>query len=114
MQNQNLTSALAYAALTTPSGSDEKLLYESIVEIPQYQSAKASFLLDKEDEEMVVEDSFDGFKQMYQPILKENFQDVMEIKDGKFLIDRKDPATQRLLLTSINDNIYKNLDGFSV
>ena len=38
----------------------------------------------------------------------------MEIKDGKFLVDRKDPATQRLLLTSINDNIYKNLDGFSV
>ena len=73
MQNQNLTSALAYAALTTPSGSDEKLLYESIVEIPQYQSAKASFFLDKEDEEMVVEDSFDGFKQMYQPILTDKF-----------------------------------------
>ena len=42
---------------------------------------------------MVVEDSFDGFKQMYQPILREKFSDVMEIKDGKFLIDRKDPAT---------------------
>ena len=54
---------------------------------------KASFFLDKEDEEMVVEDSFDGFKQMYQPILTEKFSDVMEIKDGKFLIDRKDPAT---------------------
>ena len=58
-----------------------------------YIAKKASFFLDKEDEEMVVEDSFDGFKQMYQPILTERFQDVMEIKDGKFLIDRKDPAT---------------------
>ena len=73
MQNQNLTSALAYAALTTPSGSEERDIYESIVEIPQYQSAKASFFLDKEDEEMVVEDSFDGFKQMYQQILQDKF-----------------------------------------
>ena len=74
--------------MTTPSGSDEKDIYESIVEIPQYQSAKASFFLDKEDEEMVVEDSFNGFRQMYEPILTEKFSNVMEIKDRKFLIDR--------------------------
>ena len=39
-------------------------------------------LLDKEDEEMVVEDSFDEFKLMYEPIIKKHFLDVMEIKNG--------------------------------
>ena len=70
------------------------VLYHFFLTLFLYHIAKkASFFLDKEDEEMVVEDSFDGFKQMYQPILTDRFQDVMEIKDGKFLIDRKDPAT---------------------
>ena len=30
---------------------------------------RMSYLLDKEDEETVVEDSFEGFQQMYQPII---------------------------------------------
>ena len=34
IKNNNLRSALAYAALITPSGSDESQLYENIVEIP--------------------------------------------------------------------------------
>ena len=35
-QEVNLTSALAYAALTTPNGATESELYENIVEIPHY------------------------------------------------------------------------------
>jgi len=72
--------------MSTPTGSDENILYETIVEIPHYQcksivihylkfpafliiisslEKKISYLLDKEDEEMVVEDSFDAFQKMY-------------------------------------------------
>lgn len=63
---------------------------------------------------MVVEDSFDAFKQMYQPIALDKFKDVFEIKDGKFIIDSEDKATQKMLYMAINDNIHKNLEGFSV
>ena len=35
-QQRNLTSAVAYAAMTTPSGSDERKLYQAIVQIPHY------------------------------------------------------------------------------
>lgn len=42
---------------------------------------------------MVVEDSFEAFQKIYQPIAQEKFKDVLEIRDGKFLIDSKDKAT---------------------
>jgi hypothetical protein len=38
LQQKNLESALAFAALTTPAGASERELYENIVEIPQYDS----------------------------------------------------------------------------
>ena len=62
--------------MTTPNGAEEKTLYETIVEIPHYQckyhstqkanyyfatEKRISLLLDKEDEEMVVEDSLEAF-----------------------------------------------------
>ncbi len=53
---------------------------------------RISHLLDKEDEEMVVEDSFDAFQKMYKPILDENFKDIMQLRDGKFYIDSNDKA----------------------
>lgn len=49
-------------------------------------------MLDKEDEEMVVEDSFDAFQKMYKPILNENFKDIMQLRDGKFYIDSNDKS----------------------
>ena len=52
-----------------------------------------SYLLDKEDEETVVDDSFEAFRAMYEPVMHENFKDLMELKDGKFLIDSDDKAT---------------------
>ena len=48
-QQKNLKSALAYAALTTPSGYEERDLYENIVGIPHYESHYLQ-LLDREDE----------------------------------------------------------------
>ena len=49
-----------------------------------------SYLVDKEDEEAVVNESFTEFKQMYQPLIKERFGSVMEISsDGTFYIDTK-------------------------
>ena len=70
--------------------------------------------MDREDEETVVDDSFDSFREMYSPIIAQHFADVMEVRDGKFYIDNNDPRTQKRLLMAINDNVYKNLEGFSV
>ena len=132
--------------MSTPNESPERTLYETIVEIPHYQCKKkrkknqqfaffslfyllltkmlpwcdeekrVSYLLDKEDEETVVEDSFEGFQQMYKPLIENNsnFKDMMEIRDGKFFIDNECKATQRALLMHINDNVYKNLEKFSI
>lgn len=64
----------------------------------------------------MVQDSFEGFQEMYKPLIAEDpaFRDLMEIKDGQFLINNECSATQRQLLMQINDNVYKNLNGFSV
>ena len=63
-----------------------------------------------------MDDSIDAFRAMYQPILQESaFRDCMEVKDGKFFVDAAhSKATQKLLLMNINDNVHKNLDGFSM
>ena len=52
-------------------------------------------MLDKEDEETVVEDSFEAFQEMYRPIIEDNqtFKDIMQIKDGKFYIDNESKVT---------------------
>ena len=61
-QQKNLESALAFAALThdVKSNATEYDLYEEIVMIPHYEQ-KYLQLLDKEDEEGVVEDNFKEF-----------------------------------------------------
>ena len=40
---------------------------------------KLSYLLDKEDEETVVKDSFEGFQEMYRPLIENHasFKDIM-------------------------------------
>ena len=100
--------------MTTPNGSDEKLLYQSIVAIPHYDQKRVSYLMDREDEQTVVDDSFDAFRAMYAPVIREHFNDIMEIRGGKFYIDNNNIATQKRLLMSINDNVHKNMKGFSV
>lgn len=82
LQPRNLRSALAYAALTTKSGASERDLYEAIVGIPQYESWFGQ-LLDREEEKLIVEESFGQFQGLYRPIIKEEFKDVFEItEDG--------------------------------
>ena len=54
---------------------------------------RVSLLLDKEDEETVVDDSFDQFKAMYEPVIRNQFGDVMEIRNGKFYIDNESKHT---------------------
>ncbi len=56
-QQKNLASALAFAALSTKDGATEHEIYSNIVLIPHYQQ-KQLHLLDKEDEEGVVDDHF--------------------------------------------------------
>ena len=60
IQQKNLESGLAFAALTTPSGTNEKELYENIVEIPHYDSTWLQ-LLDKENETALVEENYEQF-----------------------------------------------------
>lgn len=60
LQQRNLRSAMAFAALTTPSGASEHELYGNIVQIPHYES-KWLQLLDREDEETLVKKNFKGF-----------------------------------------------------
>ena len=49
---------MAFSALTTPNGADERSIYENIVGIPLYDS-KWLELLDREDEQKIV-DEFEG------------------------------------------------------
>ncbi len=76
-----MESAFAFAALTSKPLVTEVELYEKIVEIPQYE-AKLLQLLDKEDEEGVVEDNFEKFQQLYHPVWKNKFREVVDINDG--------------------------------
>ena len=68
-----------------------------------------STLLDREMEEFVVVDNFKGFQELYHPIWKEKFKDVVDLSDGKFRFDKKDEAGRKYLAMHINDNVYKNL-----
>jgi hypothetical protein len=51
---------------------------------------------------------------MYHPIWKEHFADCFDLKDGRFKIDKNDLAVKKHLMMQINDNVYKNIDRFSV
>jgi hypothetical protein len=51
---------------------------------------------------------------MYHPVWKEHFSSCFDIKDGQFIIDKHDKAVKKHLLMQINDNVYKNIDRFSV
>jgi len=46
---------LAFSALTTPNGADERIIYENIVGIPHYDSEWLQ-LLDREDEHKIVDE----------------------------------------------------------
>ena len=110
-QQRNLESAFAFAALTTKQGATEADFYENIVMIPHYEQ-KQMQLLDKEDEEGVVEDNFAKFQQMYHPIWQNKFKDVVDLSNGVFKIDESKSARIDLGLY-VNDNVYRNLEKFN-
>lgn len=92
--------------MTTPSGVEERELYENIVEIPHYQSYFGQ-LLDREDEELIVQESFEKFKSLYRPIIDSHFKDAFEItSDGKFIIDPSNEVQRKHLFRNLNDNVF--------
>lgn len=70
----------------TKPGSSEEVLYQNIVSIPHYHT-KYLTILDKEDEVEVVNDNFEKFQEMYQPIWKSTFKDSFSLENGKFDIE---------------------------
>lgn len=80
--------------------------------IPHYEQ-KYLQLLDKEDEEGVVEDNFNEFQQMYHKVWKQKFADVIDLTGGVFHVDQS-PAAKRKLALQLNDNVFQNLSKFSV
>jgi len=83
----------------------EAELYENIVEIPHYES-KWLQMLDKEDEEELVETNFEDFQNLYRPIIEEHFSEILKIDDkGVVNIDESDEA-RNILMSHVNDNIF--------
>lgn len=75
---------------------------------------KSLTILDKEEEEDVVEENYDNFKKLYQPIWNDTFKNVFSIsEDGKVSI-KHDLATRKYLMSHINDNVLQNLTDMSV
>ena len=54
--------------------------------IPHYEQ-KWLQLLDKEDEEGVVEDNFEDFQKTYRKVLDSKYNDIISIKDGFYEIE---------------------------
>lgn len=79
--------------------------------IPHYES-KWFQKLDREDEDHVVEDSFEGFQEMYHAVWQDKFKDVIDLSANKFEVENS-PAARRLLSMHVNDNVYKNLSKLS-
>jgi len=46
--------------------------------------------------------------------MDEHFKNMFEIKDSQVNIDHNDKALQKQLLMMVNDNVYKNLNNFSI
>ena len=68
-------------------------------------------LFDKEDEEGVVDDNFTKFQAMYHPIIENKFKDIIHLDNGQVQID---PKGSKQLLLNVNDNVYKNIEHFSL
>ena len=108
-QNNNLRSACAFSGLMTKNGSSEVEFYKNIVTIPHYQSYSKMFrLVDDEDLEQIVINQIEHFRNIYEPIIKENFKDTFVINDGIFQKD-KSCYVKKFLLSNLNDNVHQNL-----
>lgn len=108
-QQNNLRSAAAIAALLTKDGSQDTEFFKNIVSIPHLQTtAKVFKLVDVEDPDKLVNEKLEAFREIYQPIVKEEFNNSFSIQDGLFKKDASSSVT-KYLLSNINDNIHQNL-----
>jgi hypothetical protein len=108
-QQNNLISATALAGILTKNGESETEFYKNIVSIPHYKTYSSIFqLVDNEDPDLLVKDKLEGFRDIYDPILKSAFKDEMSIENGLFKKDESDSVT-KYLLSNLNDNVYQNM-----
>jgi hypothetical protein len=108
-QKNNLKSAAALAGILTKNGESEMDFYKNIVSIPHYKTYSSIFqLVDNEDPDLLVKDKLQGFRDIYDPILKSAFKDEMSIENGLFLKDESDSVTKHLL-GNLNDNLHQNM-----
>ena len=110
--NNNLRSATALAAILSKDKESEVEFYKKIVSVPHYQSVNWFQLLEKEDPERVVTENLEMFREIYQPIIENNFQSCFSILDGNIQKNESSSVT-RYLLSNINDNVHQNLDSIS-
>ena len=81
----NLRSALAYAAILTKNGASDIDFYRNIVAIPHYQTYSTLFrLFDYENTEEIVKNQLAEFREIYEPIAKDIFKDSFMLNEGKF------------------------------
>lgn len=81
----------------------------NIVNIPHYQSYSKFFrLVDDEDVEQIVISEIDKFREIYEPIINNNFKDSFVINDGIFQKDESN-WSKKFLLSNLNDNAHQNL-----
>jgi hypothetical protein len=48
---------------------------------------------------------------MYHPVIKSKFSEVIHIDNGQVSVD---PKGRKQLLMHVNDNVYKNIEHFSL
>ncbi|CAI2369872.1 unnamed protein product [Moneuplotes crassus] len=111
-QYNNLRSATATAAILTKNGESEVEFYQKIVKIPHYKSVSWFQLLEKEDSKRAVEEDLRRFREIYQPIIENDFRDSFKIINGQFEKNECSSVT-RYLLSNINDNVHQNLNSIS-
>ncbi len=66
-------------------------------------------MLDKEDEEGVVNDHFNEFQEIYKPIWESTFKDCARLNNNRLEIEH-DTATRKYLMSQLNDNVFQNID----
>jgi hypothetical protein len=109
-QRNNLRSAAAMAGLLTKNGASEVDYYRNIVSIPHFQTYPKLFkLVDNEDPDKMVTSQLEQFKEIYDPIIKQNFEDSFSIQKGVFTRDEGSSVT-KYLLSHLNDNIHQNIN----
>lgn len=109
-QQNNLRSATALAGVLTKNGDSEIEFYKNIVSIPHYKTYSSVFeLIENEDDEKLVVDKLEAFREIYHPIINSTFKDEMRFEDGIFKKEESD-SVAKYLLSNLNDNLHQNMN----